>query len=106
LADGVYSVGNHIAASGIGNSFVAADVGESSTVCGSKVCMKLLITTVEVNALGHAICTNVVINLWLHELNRIDGHELRDVSGGWLASSHVTTAHATRGTSAAAQGRA
>jgi hypothetical protein len=47
-----------------------------------------------------------VINLWLHELNRIDGHELHDVSGGWLASSHVTTAHVTRGTSAAAQGRA
>jgi hypothetical protein len=56
--------------------------------------------------LGIAICTNVVINLWLHELNRIGGHELRDVSGGWLASSHVTTAHVARGTSTAAQGRA
>jgi hypothetical protein len=56
--------------------------------------------------LGIAICTNVVINLWLHELNRIDGHELHDVSGGWLASSHVTTAHVTRGTSAATEGRA
>ena len=50
--------------------------------------------------LGIAICTKVVINLRLHELNRIGGHELRDVCGGWLASSHVTTAHVARGTSA------
>ena len=56
--------------------------------------------------LGIDSCTNVVINLWLHELNRIDGHELRAVSGGWLSSSHVTTAHATRGTSAAVYGQA
>ena len=35
-----------------------------------------------------------------------DGHELRDVSGGWLVSLHVTTAHVTRGASAAVRARA